>query len=260
MKKVSIIFLFILLLGLSACTVSTKTVNSDVPIELNISAAASLKDALLELQPLFEAKNDIVLIFNFAASGTLQKQIEEGAPADIFISAATKQMEALKDQGLIAEDSLKDFLSNSIVLIASDEAKDRIRKLDELTNDNINRISIGTPDSVPAGAYAKESMENLGIWDSVESKIIFAKDVRQVLTYVETGEVDAGIVYSSDAALLKKGVIVGEFPAESHKPIIYPLGIIKECKNMEEAKKFITFLSEADSINIFNKSGFEVLQ
>lgn len=260
MKKIcSWILLIVFLLSLTACNKPSEPVQSVEPVELNISAAASLKDALLEMQPEYEKDNNVKLILNFAASGTLQKQIEEGAPSDIFISAGKKQMDALEEKDLIVKESRKNLLGNSIVLIVAEEAKDKIKKIEDITVADIAKISIGTPESVPAGSYAKESLENLDMWKAVESKIVFAKDVRQVLTYVETGEVDGGIVYSSDAALLKKGVIVGTFPADSHKPVVYPAALINEGKQKEYAEKFLEFLSSDKAIDIFNKYGFEVL-
>lgn len=261
MKKAIIYILSVLfILGLSACSKTAQPVSSIEPVELNISAAASLKDALMEIQTEYEKTNDVKLIINFAASGTLQKQIEEGAPSDIFISAAQKQMDALEDKGLIVKESRKDLLGNSLVLIAAEEAKDKIKEINDIKNAVIVRISIGVPESVPAGSYAKESLENLKMWEEIEPKLVLAKDVRQVLTYVETGEVDAGIVYSSDAALLKRGAVAGTFPAHSHKPVVYPAALINESKNKEAAQKFLDFLSADKAAGTFGKYGFRVIK
>lgn len=261
MKKAVLYFLSaLLILSLSACSKPNEPTSVIESIELNISAAASLKDALMEIQTEYEKTNDVKLIINFAASGTLQKQIEEGAPSDIFISAAQKQMDALEEKGLIVKESRKDLLGNSLVLIAAEEAKDKIQGISDIKKADIGKISIGVPESVPAGSYAKESLENLKMWEEIEPKLVLAKDVRQVLTYVETGEVDAGIVYSSDAALLTKGAIVGTFPADSHKPVVYPVSLINESKNKEAAQKFLDFLSEEKSAETFSKYGFEVLK
>jgi molybdate transport system substrate-binding protein len=261
MKKAGIYSLLLAsLLSLSACSKPSESSNAAQPVELNISAAASLKDALMEIQTEYEKVNDVKLIINFAASGTLQKQIEEGAPSDIFISAAQKQMDALDEKGLIVKESRKDLLGNSLVLIASEEAKDKIQEINDIEKTEIARISIGVPESVPAGSYGKESLEKLKMWEIVEPKLVFGKDVRQVLTYVETGEADAGIVYSSDAALLKKGAVVGVFPADSHKPIVYPAVLLNESKNKEAAGKFLEFLSGDKAAEIFGKYGFEVIK
>ncbi|MDD4834402.1 MAG: molybdate ABC transporter substrate-binding protein [Lutispora sp.] len=261
MKKcVAFILLIASLLSLTACSKPAEPAKAAEPIELNISAAASLKDVLLELQPEYEKNNNVKLVLNFGASGTLQKQIEEGAPSDVFISAGKKQMDALEEKGLIVKESRKNLFGNSLVLIVAEEAKDKILKIEDITKAEVDKISIGTPESVPAGSYAKESLENLQMWKDIEPKLVLAKDVRQVLTYVETGEVDAGIVYSSDAALLKKGTIVGAFPADSHKPVVYPAALINEGKQKEEAKKFLDFLSSDKAAETFSKYGFEVLK
>lgn len=260
MKKcVAFILLIASLLSLTACSKPAEPTKAVEPIELNISAAASLKDVLLELQPEYEKNNNVKLVLNFGASGTLQKQIEEGAPSDVFISAGKKQMDALEEKGLIVKESRKNLLGNSLVLIVAEEAKDKILKIEDITKDEIDKISIGTPESVPAGSYAKESLEKLQMWKNIEPKLVLAKDVRQVLTYVETGEVDAGIVYSSDAALLKKGAIVGAFPADSHKPIVYPAALIDESKYKGEAQNFLDFLSSDRASEIFEKYGFQII-
>lgn len=262
MVKKAVLYLLsvLLILGLPSCSQSAYPINGIEPIELNISAAASLKDALIEIQTEYEKANDVKLIFNFAASGTLQKQIEEGAPSDIFISAAQKQMDALEEKDLIVKESRRDLLGNSLVLIVSEESKDKIQEINDIKKADIEKISIGVPESVPAGSYAKESLENLKMWEEVEPKLVLAKDVRQVLTYVETGEVDAGIVYSSDAALLKKGVIVGTFPADSHKPVVYPVALINESKNKEAARKFLDYLSAGKAAETFDKYGFQIIK
>ena len=264
MKKAIVWILTIIsLFSFTACSKPAEPaepVKPAEPIELNISAAASLKDALMEMQPEYEKSNNVKLILNFAASGTLQKQIEEGAPSDVFISAGKKQVDALEEKGLIVKESRKDLLGNSLVLIVAEEAKDKILKIEDIGKAETGKISIGAPESVPAGSYAKESLESLNMWKDIEPKLVLAKDVRQVLTYVETGEVDAGIVYSSDAALLKKGAIVGAFPADSHKPILYPAALINESKQKEAAKNFLDFLSSDKAAEAFSKYGFEVLK
>lgn len=259
MKKKLLFLTVILLFILTACSKPTESTQSVDPVELNISAAASLKDALLELQPVFEKSENVKLILNFAASGTLQKQIEEGAPCDLFISAAKKQMDALDEKKLIVNESRKNLLGNDLVLIVSEQSKNDISDIADILKNEITKISIGTPESVPAGSYAKESLEKLSMWKDVESKLVYAKDVRQVLTYVETGEVDAGIVYSSDAALLKKGAIVKSLPSDSHKPIVYPAAIINESKQKDMAAKLLEFLSSDEAAKSFEKYGFQVL-
>lgn len=261
MKKfLSILLTLILIFGITACSKPTQQAAPAEPVELNISAAASLKDALLELQPAIEEKQNVKLILNFAASGTLQKQIEEGAPCDVFISAAKKQMDALEEKDLIVKDSRKNLLGNDLVLIASEQAKDIIKDVNDILKPEVTKVSIGAPESVPAGNYAKESLENLNLWKDVEPKLVFGKDVRQVLTYVDTGEVEAGAVYSSDATLLKNGVIVTAFPEDTHKPIVYPAALIKESKNLDKAAEFLSYLSSDEATQVLLKYGFKVLK
>ena len=261
MKKIlSFLLTLILIISITACSKPAQQATPAEPVELNISAAASLKDALLELQPAIEEKHNVTLVLNFASSGALQKQIEEGAPCDVFISAAKKQMDALEEKDIILKDSRKNLLSNDLVLIASDQAKDIIKDINDITKSEITKISIGAPESVPAGNYAKESLENLNLWKDVEPKLVYGKDVRQVLTYVETGEVEAGAVYSSDAALLKKGAIVAVFPEDTHKPIVYPAALLKESKNQDKAAEFLSYLSSDEATQVLVKYGFIVLK
>lgn len=229
------------------------------PVNLTISAAASLQDASAELKTIFEKQNqNVTITYNLAASGTLQKQIEEGAPADIFISAGKAQMDALSQKGLIIEESRKDLLGNELVLIAGKNSK--LAKFEELTSASVNKISIGTPETVPAGKYAKETLTTLKIWDSLQPKMVLAKDVRQVLTYVETGNVDAGLVYRTDAATSSNVKIVAAAPADSSAPIVYPMALIKSTKHQQEAEAFAAFLTSDDAVKVFETHGFKVIK
>ncbi|MEH7234669.1 molybdate ABC transporter substrate-binding protein [Bacillus sp. JJ1562] len=227
-------------------------------VELTISAAASLQDALVTIQKGFEEEYpNIKLVFNFGGSGTLQQQISQGAPADLFFSAAMDKFESLVNEGLIDKEDGIQLLGNEIVLVVPKDAENGITSFEELSN--ATRISIGTPESVPAGKYAKEALEKMNIWTAIEEKIVFAKDVRQVLTYVETNNVDAGIVYKTDAVSIEKVQIIATADADTHSPIIYPLGVIKESKHREEALKFYEYLQNESSINIFEEYGFKGL-
>lgn len=224
---------------------------------ITICAAASLREALNEIQPKFEKDKNIKLNFNFGSSGALQKQIEEGAPADVFISAGVKQMDALQSKNLIEKDSRKNLLGNKLVLIVPEEHKDKIKNVSDLVDKDV-KISIGEPESVPAGQYAKDSLTYLKIWDKLSNKIVYAKDVKQVVAYVEKGEVAAGIVYSSDATTLKNSSIVETFEEKTHKPIVYPEAIISESKDKASAKLFIDYLNTDISKQTFEKYGFNV--
>ncbi len=231
----------------------------DQPIKLTISAAASLKDAALELKELYGKQHaDVIITYNFGASGTLQKQIEEGAPVDLFISAGQKQMDQLAAKGLIIDGSRKDLLGNELVLVAGKDTK--ITGFEDLANPKVGKVSIGAPESVPAGKYAQEALTSMKLWDTLQPKLVLAKDVRQVLTYVETGNVDAGLVYRSDALAAKESQIVTPAPADSHKPIVYPLAILKNTKQQKAAEEFAAFLVSDEAAKVFEKYGFKTIK
>ena len=227
------------------------------PTELTISAAASLKDVVKELQTAYREKApQVKLVCNFAASGSLQKQIEQGAPADIFISASPKQMNELETKNLIQKPSRRNLLENKLVLIVPENSPLKIAKFEELTNSAVKKLGIGEPNVVPAGQYAQQVLKKLGLWDPLVDKIVFAKDVRTVLAYVETGNVDAGIVYKTDAAASRKVKIIAAAPAGSHTPILYPAAILAGAKNGKAAEDFMAFLTSPASKTIFEKHGF----
>jgi len=232
---------------------------SDEAVEVNISAAASLTDALTEIQTEYAKESNAILQFNFAGSGALQKQIEEGAPCDLFISASKANMDALEEAGLIVADSRKNMLGNTLTLVAAAEKADLIKGYETLATADAASVSIGTPDSVPAGKYAQQALENLGIWDQIQDKLVFAKDVRQVLEYVDTGNVDCGLVYKSDTLAMETGVVVMDMPEDSHDPIVYPAALIKDSAQSEAAAKFYEFLQTDLAKGIFEKYGFTVL-
>jgi molybdate transport system substrate-binding protein len=232
---------------------------TDEAVEVYISAAASLTDALTEIQSEYAKESNAQLIFNFAGSGTLQKQIQEGAPADLFISASEPHMNTLEEAGLIDTESRKDLLKNTVTLIVAAEKEDVIKDLTALTSSDVDSIAIGTPESVPAGQYAQEAFESLGIWDELQPKLVLAKDVRQVLDYVDTGNVDCGLVYLSDGKLLETGIIVENMPVDSHAPVVYPAALIKDSAQQEAATKFYEFIQNDFSKGVFDKYGFEVL-
>jgi molybdate transport system substrate-binding protein len=227
-------------------------------VELNISAAASLTDALEEIYTEYQKAGTDIIYFNFAASGTLQKQILEGAPCDLFISASKGHMDGLAEADKIVAESRKDLLGNALTLIASAE-KAGVVGVDSLTSADVTSIAVGEPESVPAGNYAKQALESLGIWESVQDKLIFAKDVRQVLEYVETGNADCGFVYRSDAALLETGVILSDLPEDSHSPIVYPAALIAGSANEAAAQTFYDYLQSDYAKGVFEKYGFTVL-
>ncbi len=259
MKKY-LILLGLMLFSISAiigCS-SSKQATQAEPVNLMIAAAASLQDASQELQTIYTAKNpNIKITYNFAASGTLQKQIEQGAPVDLFISAGKSQMDALAQKKLITDTSHKNLLSNELVLIAKKDTA--LTSFDDLTNKSVGKISIGTPETVPAGQYAKDTLTTMKLWDKIQTKLVMAKDVREVLTWVETGNVDAGLVYRSDTVQSKASKIVAAAPADSSKPIVYPMAIIASSKHPQEAADFETFLASDEAMQVFIKYGFKSL-
>ncbi|CAH0231673.1 Molybdate-binding periplasmic protein [Peribacillus sp. Bi96] len=224
-------------------------------VELTVSAAASLQDALNDIKADFEKENANVKVqYNFGASGALQQQISQGAPVDLFFSAAEDTFDKLVDEDLIEEKNGIDLVGNELVLVVPKDSDKEMGSMEDLTK--ADKISIGTPESVPAGQYAKQTLENLNLWKEVEDRVIYAKDVRQVLTYVETGNVEAGLVYKTDAMNSSKVDIVATAKEDIHDPIIYPAGIIKESSHPKEAKLFYDYLQSEDSAKIFEKYGF----
>ncbi len=223
---------------------------------LTVSAAASLKDAMEQVQPLYnQQKSNVKLTYNFGSSGALQRQIEQGAGADIFVSAATKQMDALEKQGLLLEGTRKNLLKNQLVLIVPQNST-VVTDFKDLTKPTVKKIALGEPKSVPAGEYAQQVLTNLKIIDQVKPKAVYAKDVRQALNYVESGNVDAGIVYLSDAKSSPKVKIVATAADNTHSPIVYPVAVIKSSKSPDAAKDFVQFLSGNQAKSVFEKQGF----
>jgi molybdate transport system substrate-binding protein len=211
-----------------------------------------------QIQPLYNQKQpNIKLTYNFGSSGSLQRQIEQGAPIDVFISAANKQMNALEKKGLLLNNTRKNLLSNEIVLIVQ-QKENQINNFQDLAQKNVQKIAMGEPKSVPVGEYAQQVLTTFKIWESVKPKVIFTRDVRQVMNYVETGNVDAGIVYLSDAKNSKKVRIVATAPASSHSPVVYPMAVVKSTKNTQAAEEFINFLSQESANNVFIKQGFKL--
>lgn len=224
--------------------------------QITVSVAASLRNAVEEIQQLYRNQTpDVSLVFNFGASGALQQQIEQGAPVDVFLPASPKQMDALQKSGLLLDATRKDLLVNQVVLIAPPGSQSP-KGFTGLAGPDIKLIAIGDPASVPAGDYGRQALESLRLWPAVEPKLILSKDVRQVLTYIESGNADAGIVYASDAQTSGKVRVVEIAPAGSHKAVVYPVAVTRGARNIEQAKKFVDFLSGERAQDIFGKYGF----
>ena len=242
---------------LTGCSSSTK--KEDKTIELNISAAASLKEAMADLEAAYTSKNpEVSFVINYGSSGSLQQQIEQGAPCDLFIAAGEKQMTALEEEGLLLDGTNKDLVKNSLVLVTSNDSE--ISSIDSLNSDAVSKIALGEPSSVPAGKYADETLTSLAIKDSLNNKLVFAKDVKEVLAWTASGNADAGFVYLSDA-LSSDGVkIVETISEEYHSPITYPVAIIKDSDDIDAAKAFEDFLFTDEAQEIFEKYGYKSVE
>ena len=227
---------------------------------LPICAAMSLKDAVTALQKLYEQRHpEIALEINFASSGALQKQIEQGAPAEIFLSAGQRQMTALEVQGLIVKESRCDLLGNTLILVVAKEKQQQIKGFGDL-QEYAGSFAIGHPESVPAGRYGKQTLINLGLWQPLAKRLVLAKNVRAVLAYVDSGNADAGLVYRTDTLKLRSGVIAAEAPVKSHAPIIYPAALIADGKHPAEARQFFNFLQSDEAGKVFARYRFRPLQ
>lgn len=226
--------------------------------EILVAAAASLKNAYEEeLIPMFEAQYPGVTVKGtYDSSGKLQTQIEEGLEADVFMSAAKKQMKALDEEGMIDSDSIVDLLENKIVLIVPTGSDKGIQSFEDIGK--ADSIALGDPASVPAGQYSEEALTNLGLWDQIQDKTSFGTNVTEVLNQVAAGSADAGIVYATDAASMADQVeVVAEAPEGSLKTrVIYPVAVVKDSANAEMAANFVEFLTTDEAMKVFEAYGF----
>jgi molybdate transport system substrate-binding protein len=226
-------------------------------VTLTVSAAASLEDAIAAIEPIFEKANPTILVdYNFGSSGTLQQQIEQGAPADVFISAAAKQMNALEEKGLLVPESRRDLVANQLVLIVPADSTLNLTDFSQLKNAEVGKIAVGEFRSVPAGQYAEEVFNNLKLTASLQPKFVFTNNVRGVLAAVESGNADAGVVYETDAKLSDRVKIVAIAPKELHKAIVYPIAVLQSSPHPEAAQTYSQFLSEAEAQAVFQQYGF----
>ena len=261
-KKLILILISLLSLSLLiGCSSQGETpVEEQTPaeeVELLISAAASMTDVLAELTEAYkEVAPNVKLTYTFGGSGSLQTQIEEGAPSDIFMSAAQKQMDTLEEGGYIIKDTRKTLLVNKVVLISPLDSESSVTSFEELVNPEVENIGIGDPTSVPVGQYSEEIFTNLDIWDEINAKAVYGSDVRTVLTWVEAGEVDFGLVYATDAASTDKIKVLTEAPEGSHKEVSYPVAVIKSSNNVDAAQAFLDYLSSEEAAEVFVKYGF----
>lgn len=272
MRKISAVILVMsAALGLAACGSSgTEKAEKGAPQEavaeaetgavggtLTLAAAASLEKVFTEeLIPMFNGQYpDVVIEGSYDSSGKLQTQIEEGAPVDVFFSAATKQMTALSEEGMIADDTMVKLLENKIVMIVPEGNEDRFSSFEEIVNADM--IAIGDPESVPAGQYAKEALTNLGLWDQVEGRLSLGTNVTEVLNWVAASSAEAGIVYATDAASITDQVsVIAEAPEGSCQKVIYPAAMLSGSQNPEASQAFLDFLQTEEAAKVFEAAGF----
>ena len=225
---------------------------------LTVSAAISLSQALQELKIVYQSSNsNVIITYNFGASGALGQQIQQGAPVDVFFSAATKQMNDLQQANLLLNDTRRKLLTNRLVLITPKNGV-VLSDFKQLIDARIQKIALGEPKSVPVGQYAQEMLTKIGLWQQLQPKLVLGNNVRQVLTFVESGNVDAGIVYTTDAKASDKVTVRLTAAENLHSPIVYPLAVIRNTRNPAAAKAFVEFLAGDRAKIVFQKYGFGI--
>lgn len=224
--------------------------------ELNVFAAASLTDALQEIQAAYEEASGDRIFLNLGASSTLARQIQEGAPADLFLSADEEKMDALERRGLVLPGTRKSVLSNTLVIVIPADGALPIDSPEDLAGPGIRAIALAEPQAVPAGIYAREYLGSLKLWDKVAGKVIPTETVRAALAAVESGNVDAAVVYKTDAGISRKVRIAYEVPRAEGPEISYPFAVLAESANQAAARRFLAWLESAPALEIFRKHGF----
>lgn len=259
--KIRLLFiLFVLLIGGCRGTApKTADDSSAVSDRLTVSAAISLKDAFNEMNGLYQSKTGKTVSFNFGASGALARQIETGAPVDVFASAGATQMDEIAAKNLIDAESRRDFARNTLVLIVPPDSKLNLTAFPDLTKTDVGKIAVGNPKTVPAGQYTEQLFEKYNLKTNLQSKLIFGEDVRQVLDYLVRGEVDAGIVYQSDASSAgERARVAATAPDDSHQPILYPIAVVRDSRQKSAAQEFINLVISAEGQTVLQKYGFRV--
>jgi molybdate transport system substrate-binding protein len=224
-----------------------------------VGAAASLEPVLEELKDIYlKQPARIKLSFTFAGSGTLEQQIREGAPIDVFVSAAVKQINSLEEDGLIMKDSKVNLAQNELALIVPKNSQTKITGFEDVLNATV--IALGDPDSVPVGQYSMEVFETIGNWDDIKEKATYGKDVSEVLAWVKAGNADAGVVYITDAAEEDGVTLIATAPEDSHNPIVYPAVIVADTELEKQAEEFLLFLGSTEAKEIFLRYGFRSIE
>jgi len=248
---VSVAF-FALLAGCGGSTLHSP----NQPVSLTISAAISLKEPLDAFSQNYNQQHpDVRVVCNYGASGTLQQQIEQGAPVDIFVSAGEKQMDTLQNENLLTAGTRRDLFANQLALIAPANST-ALHNFNDLAKPFVKSIAVGEPRTVPAGMYAQQVLEHLHLLPALKSKIVYAANVRQVLAYVETGNASAGLVYSTDARISTRVRVVATAPPDSHAPILYPVAMLNASKSPQAARALLDALESPQSLALFQKYGF----
>jgi molybdate transport system substrate-binding protein len=228
--------------------------------ELTVHAAASLTDAMKEIGAAYEKESGDKLQFNFGASSTLARQIEEGAPADVFLSADEAKMDGLQKKRLLLGGTRRSFLSNSLVIVVAADASVVPKSASDLTKAEYKKIALGEPATVPAGIYAREYLEKLGLWSALKDKVVPMESVRAALAAVESGNVEAGFVYKTDALISKKVKIAVEIPIADGPKISYSMAVVQSSQQLERSKNFEEYLAGPAARQVFEKFGFIVVK
>jgi molybdate transport system substrate-binding protein len=225
-------------------------------VRLTVSAAVSLKESLQEIAGLYQQQQpQFSITYNFAGSGTLQRQIEQGAPVDVFASASPREMDALQANGLVMVETRRNIAANQVVLIVPQDSQ-AVTGFGDLTAPSVKRIALGEPASVPAGKYSKETLTSLKLWEQVQPKLVFAQDVRQVLEFVARGNADAGMVYRTDTQVTDRVRVVAAAPESSHSPVVYPAAVLKASHHPDQARQFVEFLAGPEAQAALARHGF----
>jgi len=227
--------------------------------ELMVSAAASLEESFKEIGEAFEKEHKgVKVLFNFSGSGRLRVQIEGGAVVDVYASAAQKDMDLLEQKGFLKEGTRKNFAANEVVLVVPKKSTVEIKSFSDLAKGNVKHIAIGDPKLAPVGQYSLEVLEHLNLWEAIKSKVVYAGDVKEVLAYVARNEVEAGIVYTTDALTRSEEVrVVAEAPKGSYTRPLYPIAVLKNAKNPDLGEEFISFILSPAGQEILRKYGFQ---
>src|SRR5579883_870515 len=242
---------FVLAISLRLMYVESARANTT----LLVSAAASMKDVMEDIQPLYQKRHtNVNLTFNFGASGALLQQIEQGAPADIFIAAGQQQVDILAQKEVLVPGTRSNLASNRLVLTAPQNSRGVV-SFNSLKQPKIARIAIGEPRSVPAGQYAEQVLQKLNLLDTVKPKLIYSNNVRQVLATVENSNVDAGLVYLTDAKTSRKVRIIVVADSSYHSPIVYPMAVLKSSQKIDIAKTFVQYLKGNEAKAVLHKWG-----